>query len=282
VANIAVVTDSVASIPKEISQKLNIHIAPIHITWDKVRYRDGVDLDPNDFYKRLKTSKTLPTTSSAVQGEFLKIYESLRGKVDGIVAVLLTGGLGAAVSTATTAKNMVPDIPIEIVDTKSACTAEGFAAIAAAKAAVSGAGIEQVAQAARDIVKKAHVYIVMDTLEYLRRGGRINYPAAIFANLLKFKPVMTIEPVEGKLQPVAKPRTREKSIEYLIKLIKEHNTGTPLHMAINDADAIEDANKLKEQIVSLFHPVEMLMTTFTPVIGTHLGPGALCINFYNE
>ncbi|MFC1905750.1 DegV family protein [Chloroflexota bacterium] len=280
-SKIAVVTDSTATIPEEIVKKYNIYVAPLHVTWDKIRYRDGVDLKQDEFYKRLRKSSTLPTTSSAIQGEFLQIFEDLKGKVDGVVAVLLSSALGAACNSATSAKSMVSDLPVEIVDSKLVTTGLGFGAIAAAKVASAGGSIEQIAKAAKDVLSNVYVYFAMDTLEYMRRGGRVSLPKAILASWLRVKPVMMISK-EGKIEPVSKPRTMSKAIDTLLNLMKEKVTNTPLHVSIMHADNPDGVEMLKREITSNYQCAELFIEGLSPVIGTHFGPDALSIAFYNE
>ncbi len=277
---IAVVTESSAMIPEELVRQYGIYVAPLHITWDKVRYRDGIDMQPDEFYQRLRKSPTLPTTSGAIQGEFLQLFEGLRGKVDGILTIVLSTEFSGAYGAAISAKEMVPDIPIEVIDSRLSTTAMGFGVIAAAKAASAGGSMEQVIKAAWDVLKKAHIFFTLDTLDYLRRGGRVSFPAAILANLLKVKPILTVK--DGKAVPVARPRTRHKAIEYLLNLMKENVTNTPLHAVVMHADAIHEAENLKKEIASRFQCVELFITGFTPVMGTHTGPSLLGVAFYNE
>jgi DegV family protein with EDD domain len=277
---IAVVTDSVAIVPRELVQKYNIHVAPCHVIWDKVKYLDGVNLQAREFYQRLRVSKTLPTTDSAIQGELVPIFEGLRGKVDGILVIVLSGGLGAAYSSAMKAKEMVPDIPIEVIDSRLALMGEGFAVLAAAKAASVGTSMEQVAKAVQDVLAKTYVYIALDTFEFLRRGGRVSFPKAIIASLLQVKPVMVIK--DGKLEAVARPRTMPAAIETMVELMKQKSSNDPLHVSVMHADNPDGALALKMEVDKYLKYSEIITTEVTPIIGTHLGPGALSIAFYNE
>ena len=283
-ANIAIVTDSVACIPEELRQKYDIRVAPVQIIWDRVKYRDGVDIKTREFYERLRISKTLPTTSSGMVGEFTEIFEDLREKkVDGIVAVVLTSGLGAAYSSAMTAKEAIKDVPIEVVDTKTAMMAQGFAVLAAAEAEESGASIADIAYAARDTASKTHIFWAMDTLEYLRRGGRVSLPQAVMASWLQVKPITGIDIRTGKVEPLARVRTRSKVIDKLIEMTDERvHKDKPLHMAVINGDALKEAEKLKKIVADRYHPVELMLSEITPVIGTHTGPGTLGLAFYNE
>jgi DegV family protein with EDD domain len=281
---IAVVTDSVACISEELQKKYDIRVAPVQIIWDRVKYRDGVDLKTGDFYKRLRTSRTLPTTSSGIVGEFTQIFEDLKKeKVDGIVAVVLTGGLGAAYNSAMTAKESITGIPIEVIDTKTAMMAQGFAVLAAAKVAATGAGMADVAKAARDTAAKTHIFWAMDTLEYLRKGGRVSMPQAIMASWLQVKPITGINLSDGKVEPLARVRTRAKVIDKLIEMMDERvNSSSPLHAAVMHGDAPGEAEKLEKIVAAKYHPVELMRSEITPVIGTHTGPGTLGLAFYNE
>jgi DegV family protein with EDD domain len=277
---IAVVTDSTATIPIELARQHNIYVVPLQIIWDKVRYRDGIDIQPEEFYQRLRTSATLPTTSGAIQGEFLQLFEGLRGKVDGIVVILISTEFSAAYGSAIAAKEMVPEIPIEVIDSRLSTTALGFGVIAAAKVASKGGSMEQIIKAAWDVLKKAYIYFALDTLDYLRRGGRVNFPSAVLANLLKVKPILTIK--DGKAAPVARPRTKPKAIEYLLRLMQENVTNTPLHVAVMHAGDIHEAENLKREIASRFQCAELFITAFSPVMGAHTGPNSIGFAFYNE
>jgi DegV family protein with EDD domain len=278
--NIAVVTDSTATIHQETMHEYGIHVAPLHINWDKVKYRDGIDITPKEFYERLRTSVTLPTTSGAIVAEFLQIFEGLRGKADGIVTIVLSKELSAVYNSLMTAKEMVSDMAIEAIDSKLSTMAMGFAVVASAKVAAAGGSMPQVIKAARDVMAKAHLFFALDNLDYLRRGGRVNMPAAVIANLLKVKPVLTLK--DGKVEPVAKPRTKPRAIETLLNLMKERVKDTPLHVDVMHADDRDAAENLRREISLRFHCAELLITDFTPVMGSHTGPNALGVAFYND
>ncbi|MEW6142948.1 MAG: DegV family protein [Chloroflexota bacterium] len=277
---IAVITDSSALIPPETIRQYGIEIAPLHLLWDGKVYRDGVDMQPEEFFKKLRKSPTLPTTSGAIQAEFIRIFEALRGRVEHIVIFLLSKDLSAAYNSAMVARNLFSEMAIELVDTRTSLMAMGFAVRAAAKAALQGAGKEAVIKTAMDILAKAHLFVELDTLEWLRRGGRVNMPAAMMAKWLKVKPIMTIR--EGKALPIARPLTRSRAMNHLVRLVKEHLTETPLHICIHHADAAEEAETLRKRIVQAFHPAEILTRPFTPIIGAHTGPGTLGVAFHNE
>ena len=282
-AKIAVVTDSVACIPPDLIEQYGIHVAAVQVIWDKKTYRDGIDMTMKEFYKRLRTSKTLPTTSSAIQGDYIQIYEALSGKVDGIVVVALSGALGASYSTAISAVEVVKDTPVEVVDTSTAMLAQGFITLEAAKAAAKGGTMQEVAQAARDAIPKVHIFWAMDTLDYMRRGGRVSLPQAVLASWLKVKPIMSIETEDGKVHPLERTRTKPKAVDKLFELMEQRVKGTgPLHVGVIHGDIPDEAESLKARVQELYNPVEILTSEITPVVGTHLGPGALGIALYEE
>jgi DegV family protein with EDD domain len=280
-SKIAVVTDSVACIPPALLKKYNIYVAPVQITWDRVTYHDGVDMTPQQFYSRLKSSKTLPTTASSIQGEYLQIFNEIKGKYDGVVTLALTGGLGSSFNSAINARELAGNITMEIIDTRTAMMAQGFVVLEAAKVASAGGSMNEVAQAARQAMPRTGIIWAMDTLEYLRRGGRVSMPQAILAGWLNVKPVMAIE--AGKVAPLARPRSKIKAMETMLNMVQEKTTGAEkLHLAVMHGVISDELFHFEKMVSSKFKTVELLRGEITPVIGTHTGPGTLGIAYYNE
>jgi DegV family protein with EDD domain len=153
--------------------------------------------------------------------------------------------------------------------------------LAAAKVATSGGNISEVSQAALAVAPKTHVFWAMDTIEFLRRGGRVSLPQSILASWLRVKPITGI--VDGKVQPLARTRTKRKAIDKLFELMDERITkNSPLHVAVIHGDVKKEAKQVEEHIIAKYHPVELLLSEMTPVVGTHIGPGAIGMAFYNE
>jgi DegV family protein with EDD domain len=280
VTRVAVVTDSTANIPEEVLKEYDIKVAPLYIIWDKITYRDGIDIQPDEFYKRLRTSASLPTTSGGIQKEFLEIFEALHGKVDGVVVILVNGAFSAALNSAKIAAELVPELPVKLVDSKLATIEMGFGVIAAAKAAQKGNDMEMVSQTALNVLRKTHMFFCLDSLSYLRRGGRINFPAAVFADLLRVKPILTIK--DAKVEVVAKPVSKASAVKQILNMMKEKVKEGPLHAAVMHADDLEGALEMRNTISSLFKCEELFITPFSPVMGAHTGPGCLGVAFYNE
>lgn len=280
---IAVVTDSVACLPPDLVARHGIHVAAVQVIWDKKTYRDGIDMSMKEFYTRLRTSKTLPTTSSAIQGDYIQIFEALSGKVDGIVVITLSGTLGASYNSAMSAAEIVTDTPVEVVDTSTAMLAQGFIVLEAAKAAAKGSTMQEIAGAARAAIPKAHIFWAMDTLDYMRRGGRVSLPQAVLASWLRVKPILSIETEDGKVHPLERTRTKPKAMDKLLEIMEQRVKGTgALHAGVVHGDIPEEAESLKQRVIERFKPVEVLVSEITPVIGTHLGPGAIGLALYQE
>jgi DegV family protein with EDD domain len=277
---IVVVTDSSALLPQDITEKYDIHVAPMHLIWDGKTYRDGIDIQPDEFFKRMRRSPSLPTTSGAIQAEFLQIFQSLRGKADAVAAIILSNDLSAAYDSARVAAELVPDLHVEMLDSRTSTIALGFAVIAAAKVAQTGVGMKEVLRAGKAVLEKVKVYVAVDTLDYLRRGGRVSLPAAVVARFLHVKPLLALR--DGKAVPLARPVTTAAARKRLLRYLQQDSAGTPLHVGIMHADSPEDAELLRKDIETCFKPVEILVRSFTPIMGAHTGPGLIGIAFYNE
>jgi DegV family protein with EDD domain len=276
---VAVVTDSTCDLPRELVEKHGIHVVPqILIMGDKT-WRDGVDIDPPAFYELLRTSPDFPASSQPSVVSFQELFTRLSQEVEGIVAVLVSDELSGTLNSARMAAESLPEFPIELVDTRSVSMQLGFIVLAAARAAAAGGDLATVAGVARALIGQVYVYFVVDTLEYLHRGGRIGAAARLFGTALNLKPVLEIR--DGIVQPVTRVRTRRKALEKVQELLREQLAeGDPVHMAVLQVAAPGEAARLREELEARFHPVEMLETECGPVIGTHAGPGTVGVAFY--
>jgi len=267
-------------LPSDIARKYGIYVAPLHLIWDSKTYRDGIDIQPDDFFKRMRRSPTLPTTSGAIQAEFFEIFQSLRGKVDGVAVFLVSSDLSAACNSARIAAELVPDLRIEMVDSRTATIGLGFAAVAAAKAAIAGSDMDEVVRIGKSILKKVKVYVAVDTLDYLQRGGRVSLPAAMVAKFLHVKPLLALR--DGKAVPLARPMTSAAARKRLLRYMRQDSKDSPLHVGIMHADAPDEAEALRSETEAQFRCAEVVVGSFTPIMGAHTGPGLIGIAFYNE
>jgi DegV family protein with EDD domain len=269
---IAIVTDSTADIPARLLKEYDIHVIPqILIMGDKT-WLDGVDIDPPAFYELLRSSPDCPSTSQPSIASFQELFRKLSREAEGVVAVLISDDLSGTLNSAQAAAASLPDVPVELVDTCGASMA---------RAADAGEGLETVAAAARALVDRVQVYFVVDTLEYLHRGGRIGAAAKLLGSALDLKPVLEIR--DGIVKPLARVRTRRKALRKVFDLLDEQLAGKDrIHMAVLHVAAPHEAAHLKEQFISCFHPVEMIETECGPVVGAHAGPGTVGVVFYAE
>jgi len=281
VSGLAIITDSTAYIPSELVKKYGLHIAPQIVIWGEETLRDGVDIQPDEFYARLKTATKMPTTSQATIGAFKELYEKLAGEGKQILAILISSKLSGTISSAVQAKELVPNASVEIVDSKSTAMALGFQVLAAARAAEAGRPFAQVAEIARSGVDHTGVVFAVDTLEFLHRGGRIGGAARLLGTALNLKPVLEL--VDGRIEPIERVRTKAKARARLLEIIQEKVKGKPnLRLATIHAAAEAEAAELLEQAVALLKPMESVVAVASPAVGAHAGPGTVGLAYSTD
>jgi DegV family protein with EDD domain len=278
---IAIVTDSTAYIPKDLVEKYGLFVAPQISIWGETSYLDGIDIQPGEFYERLKTSKVMPTTSQATVAYFHKIFEPLVAEGRPILTIVISTLLSGTLQSATQAKAMFPDATIELLDSKSAAMELGFQVLAAARAAESGKSFDEVVKLAQNAEKYTGVFFVVDTLEYLHRGGRIGGAQRLIGTALSMKPILNV--VEGRIEPFETVRTKKKAYARLLDVVEEKVAGKPnLRLAALHAAAEADAKDLLAQASARLSPIEMLMSEVSPAVGTHVGPGTVGLAFSTD
>ncbi|MFN2113128.1 MAG: DegV family protein [Anaerolineales bacterium] len=273
-SKVAVVTDSSPYIPQEIIEENNIHVVPLTVIWGEENYYDGVDITPVEFYKRLETAKVMPSTSQPSVADFEVLFRKLHQQGYDILAVLISEDLSGTISSATQAKNMLPEARIEIINSRSLAMALGFQVLAAARAANQGASLEDCKRLVLDARDKAGVVFVLDTLEFLHRGGRIGGAKRFVGTLLNVKPVLAID--DGLVVPLDSVRTQKKALERIVDLIDERTAGRQnIRLATLHANNPETARFILDQALKRIPAVEQVFSEVSPVIGTHAGPGAV-------
>jgi DegV family protein with EDD domain len=275
---IIIVTDSCATLPADLVRELDIRVVPFVLNLEGHSYRDGIDLTPNEFYLLLRTTKHVPTTSAPSIADFLSVYTAVAPEADGIVSIHLPPHLSATYDVALQASQMMDDIPIKVVNSQSATMAEGFVVLEAARMAASGANLDAVVACVEEMKAKVRFYVMLETLEYLRRGGRIGGAASLVGNALQIKPILTL--VDGQVQAFARPHTHHKAVERILQAVADDAGGYPIHAAVMHADALPQAQALAQRVTEQFDCVELYMTEFTPVMGAHAGPGVLGVAFF--
>lgn len=278
---IVIVTDSSAHIPESALDDLPIHVIPLWLIWGEQRYRDCVDMDPPTFYQRLKASRTLPSSSQPTPGEFADVFKALSSTYAHIIAVLVSGDISGTVQSAVLAKQDLPELDIHVIDTKQAAMGAGIAVLTAARAAMEGKTVEEIIALTQEKCAKTFMMFVVDTLEYLHRGGRIGGAKKLLGSALKIKPLLHFS--EGIIQPLASIRTKAKAVNELLDQIEEKIKGSRiLEVAVMDIDVPEEAKALVEMLKKRFNIPVLYLGEVSPVVGTHVGPGALGVAFSIE
>lgn len=273
-SKVAIVTDSVSTVPVEIAKEYNIHIAPQVLIWNGDTYLDGIDIHPAEFYTRLKTAKVMPTTSQATPGAFADIFKTLLDGGYEILAVTVSSKLSGTIGSVEQARDQFPGAPIEIFDSCSAAMAQGFQVLAAARAAAQGASLAECKAVAEQARQNSGILFAVDTLEFLHRGGRIGGASRLLGTALNIKPILEI--CEGKVEPVERVRTRSKSLQRLVELAADHVNGHKnVRLSTLHANAPQEAQQLYRMTQDCFEASEHLFTEVSPVIGTHTGPGTV-------
>jgi DegV family protein with EDD domain len=244
-------------------------------------WRDGIDIDAPAFYKLLQTSAGFPSTSQPSVSDFLKFFEELAQDSEGILAIVVSDELSGTLNSAVMASAKLPDVPIEIIDSRAVSMMLGFQVLAATREADSGTDLRTLAESARARIDRTHVCFIVDTLEYLHRGGRIGTAAKLVGSALNLKPILEIR--DGIVSPVTRVRTRRKALNRVLDLLSEQIAkGDKVRMAVLHVDAPEEAASFRDELQSRFDPVEMIQAECGPVVGAHAGPGTVGVAYYLE
>ena len=280
-SKVAVVTDSTAYIPIDLVKKYDITVVPQILIFGEETFKDGVDMRPTEFYNRLVESEVKPTTSQAAVADFKELFDKLyRGGKD-ILCVLISEQLSKTVNSAELARQMIPEANIEILDSESVAMALGFQVLAAAQVAAEGASLAECKVAAESAKEKTGVVFVVDTLEYLHRGGRIGGASRFLGTALKIKPILEVR--DGRIEALEKVRTKSKAHDRLVEIITERVNGRgEVHLAALHANALEDARKLLNETGKKLNAIELVFSEVSPVVGTHCGPGTVGIAYMVE
>jgi DegV family protein with EDD domain len=275
-SKVAIVTDSTVYIPNEIVKSNNLTVTPQVLIWGEETFQDGVNILPDEFYRRLAGAKVMPTTSQVSIVDMKAAFEKLLNAGYDVLGIFISSKLSGTMQSATQAREMLPNAAnrIALVDSLSSAMAMGFHVLTAARAAQAGANLAECQRLAEEAQKHTGVYFVVDTLEFLHRGGRIGGAQALLGSALNIKPVLTL--VEGRIETADKVRTKGKAFDRMIELVVEGVAGrTPVRLATLHANAAADAQQVLDKTSALLNPVEKVLTSVSPVIGAHTGPGTV-------
>jgi DegV family protein with EDD domain len=271
-ANVTVVTDSVSSLPPEMVQRHGIHIMPLALILDDKTYRDGVDIDTRQFYKRLREKGIVAKTSAPSPGEYQKLFTRLANDYDAAVVLTPPKELTHTWDAAVFAKEEVANLlTVDVVDSRVAGPAQGFLAIAAARAAAAGAPVESLLQTIQFAQQDVGLVAVLNTLEYLVAGGRVQAAKEWMASALRVYPIVAL--IDGHINLIGMARTKSKAIKRMVSWLESRLAHDEVALACFHTDALQEANDLSEVLSGALNPGEVFITEMTPVVGVHAGPG---------
>ena len=270
---VKIVTDSASDLPPELARSLDITVVPLRVRFGNEEFRDGADLSIDEFYQRLIAGPELPKTSQPSVGDFVNVYNELGGDADGIVSIHISSKVSGTVNSADQARAEADTgCPIEVIDTLQASMGVGMVAIAAAKAVQKGAGLEDATAVAKDAATRCECFVLLDTLEYLEKGGRIGKARALLGTILRIKPMIIVR--DGEVHELGKERTRSRGVAKLQSVAGDFAPVDELCVLHNTTPA--EADSVAENLGGLLpEGQEPLITRFGAVIGTYTGPGAL-------
>jgi len=282
---IALVTDSTANLAPEWARQHQVQVVPVYIQFEGVTYRDGLDMDTATFYRRLSSATTLPSTSQPSAGDFLACYRSLAPKVDAIVSVHISGELSGTVASAQAARQqllaeMENPPEIHVIDSRVTSAAQALLVTAAADMIAAGRAAAEVVSGVTGLIPRLFTAFIVDTLDYLRRGGRIGAAAALVGSLLQIRPILQLR--HGRVDVLGKMRTSRRARQRLLEIVVQEAGGRPIHAAVAHADAPEEGEDLRRYLSEHLDCRELFVVEFSPVVGAHSGPGTLAVAFYPE
>jgi DegV family protein with EDD domain len=273
VARIAFVTDSASDLDPAVAQTAGIRVVPLEVTFGADKYRAGVDLSTEAFWDRMTAPDApFPKTAAASPGEVKAIYEGAFAEgADAIISVHVAGSLSGAIKAAEIARGMLPDREIHVVDSQGASMAEGILCFMGQDLAAGGMPAAEIADTLRERAEDLRMYVSLETLEYLKKGGRISGAQAAIGTLLSVKPIIAVE--HGVVETADKPRTRSKSRERCIELI----TARPIERIAILHTMAPDVDEFKAEVIRRgnLDPAQVLVSIVGPSVGPHLGPGCV-------
>ena len=275
---VGIVTDSAASMPPGGGPL----VVPMRLILDGEELRDGLDLTPTEFYRRLRSLDQTPTTSAPSPQGFLDRFEEAAERFSSVLCVTVSPSFSSTYAAARiavdTARERLPGLEIDLLDSGSAAGGEGLVVLAAQKAADAGGSLPEVREAAGRVARRVSLLAYLDTLYYVWKGGRVPMLAYAGSALLGLKPVL--EMADGRVRNIARPRTRRRAGERLLRLMGERVGSAPVHVNVMHGDALGEAEEMRREIERRFDCREICVTEFSPVMGAHTGPGLVGAAFW--
>ncbi len=276
---VKIVADSLGDIPSDIVKELGITIIPINVLFGTECFRDGIDLTTDQFYEKLVRSKIMPTTAVPSLGNFAEIYDKVAQETDEFVVLTISHKLSATYETALHAVEMMKKkCRVKVIDTLQVLMGEGLIVIEAARAAKAGASFDEVVKLAEQNIPRSDVRMAFDTLEYLRRLGRIGAAQAFLGSMLRVNPVLTLK--DGEVHPVVRERSRAKAIEHLYNFATSFSKVDAI--AVEDATTPQEADALAERLKAKFSDKPVYRSKVSAVLGAHVGPRVVSVSVLGD
>lgn len=268
---IKIVTDSVADLPAGLVEELDITVVPCNVVLGDVNYKDGVDLGPDELFRRMAAGPGLPTTSQPSMAEFQSVYQELTANGDSIVSIHPSAKVSGTFNSAQQARNSLGDADIHVIDSGMASIAEGLVVLTAAQLAREAGSAGEVASQVQAGLSKTHAFFLLDTLEYLQKGGRIGKAAAFLGGVLSVKPILGMQ--DGEVHPVERPRSRQRGIRRLRELAAQ--MAPVRQMAVIYSTELQEAEDLKQGFSDLLPGDQIITARFGSALGVYVGPHAV-------
>ncbi|MNO81519.1 DegV domain-containing protein [compost metagenome] len=275
-----IVTDSTADIPEELAKKHGIHVIPLRLQFGGDSLLDGVDISAREFYDRLDQATELPTTSQPSPADYVRVYEQILQEYPeaSILSIHISSGLSGTYQSALIAKSMMEEnVDLTVVDSLSASYGFGVLVVHAARLAIQGMAVKDIVLAVEQLRKERKLYFLVDTLEYLQKGGRIGKAAALFGTLLNIKPILSIDE-EGIIFAVEKVRGRKKAVARMIELFKQDlGNIEKINVAVGHTANPATAESFLTELSDHYKLEEVVLTNVGPVVGSHVGRGTIAV-----
>ena len=280
--SIKIIADSTCYLPQEYIDKYKISIASLNVLINGNSYRE-TDLSNDWFYNEMAKSSTIPTSSQPSIEELYNIVESIVKNGDDVVGIFLSSDMSGTFSTSNLVKNMIienyPNAKIVMIDSRSNCMQAGFAVLEAAKAANENKSLDEVVSIANNVIKNSKFIFVPETLDYLKKGGRIGSAAALLGSLLQIKPILTVE--DGKTTVFTKVRTKKKAIDKIVNTVLEQNLKSPIKgIIVHHINCQSEGQELADRLKNSLGLENVKIQSIGPIIGLHVGPGSIGVAYH--
>lgn len=270
---VAIVTDSTAYLPTYIREELKINMIPLAVTIGGEVYNEEIDMTTTEFYHKVRTNDELPKTSQPPTGQFVDLFESLKEEYDAVISIHLSSGISGTYAGAVQAGEMVEGIEVHAFDSEVSCYPQGYYAIRAAQLANEGQSATEILAQLDEMKKTVQAYFMVDDLKHLQRGGRLSSAQALIGGLLQIKPILHFQ--DKVIVPFEKIRTTKKAMNRIVDMLKEDAAKMPLDAVIIHGNRLAEAKVWRDQLTEQLPDVTFTISHFGPVIGTHLGEGAM-------